>query len=264
MSFLSPHPTTVALLLADARLPGGGHAHSASLEPALRGGMPPADVAAWMVGRATTVSLVEAGTAVVTARLLADAEPRATAVDDDGSAAGAVDAPDVRVDGVVRAWAARTPSPALRDASRLLGRGYLRVARTLWPDSAAVRLVVRHDAASRRRESAGHVVPHGTGALPRAVVLGAICAAAGLPPADVVRLTVYDDAQTAASALLKLEPLDPLAPARWVLDACAAAEEHVLRVAACATPEDIPASGAPLTEGWAEAHALTTQRLFRA
>ncbi|MFB7799449.1 urease accessory protein UreF [Isoptericola sp. NPDC056134] len=251
MTSLSPHPATVAMLLADARLPGGGHAHSASLEPALRGGMPPADVPAWMVGRATTVSLVEAGTAVVTARLLADAGP----------AAGTVDAPDDRVDAVVRAWAARTPSPALRDASRLLGRGYLRVARTLWPGSAAVHVLARHDAASRR-ESTGH--PRGTGAPPRAVVLGAICAAAGVPPADVVRLTVYDDAQAAASALLKLEPLDPLAPARWVLDACTAAEEHVLRVAACATPEDIPSSGAPLTEGWAEAHAVTTQRLFRA
>ncbi|SKC48976.1 urease accessory protein UreF [Krasilnikoviella flava] len=251
MTFLAPHPATVALLLADARLPGGGHAHSASLEPALRGGMAPADVPAWMVGRATTVSLVEAGTAVVTARLLAGAGP-VTAADAGG--------PDDRVDGVVRAWAARTPSPALREASRLLGRGYLRVARTLWPGSAAVRVVARHDAAARRAPGA----PHGTGTPPRAVVLGAICAAAGMPPADVVRLTVYDDAQTAASALLKLEPLDPLAPARWVLDACAAAEEHVLRVAACATPEDIPASGAPLTEGWAEAHAHETQRLFRA
>ncbi|MEL7975574.1 urease accessory UreF family protein [Isoptericola sp. F-RaC21] len=251
MTLLAPHPATVALLLADARLPGGGHAHSASLEPALRGGMPPSDVPAWMVGRATTVSLVEAGTAVVAARLLADAEPGAP---EHGS----------RVDAVVRAWAARTPSPALRDASRLLGRGYLRVARTLWPGSAAVRVLVDHDAASRRPDGHAPGGPRGAGALPRAVVLGAIAAATGLPPADVVRLTVYDDAQTAASALLKLEPLDPLAPARWVLDACAAAEEHVLRVAACATPEDIPASGAPLTEGWAEAHALTTQRLFRA
>jgi urease accessory protein len=246
MTFLAPHPGTVALLLADARLPGGGHAHSASLEPALRGGMPPGDVPAWMIGRATTVSLVEAGTAVVAARLLADAGPD--------------DRVDLGVDAVVRAWAARTPSPALREASRLLGRGYLRVARTLWPGSAAVQVLVRHDAAARRPTGA----PHGAGTLPRPVVLGAICAAAGMPPADVVRLTVYDDAQTAASALLKLEPLDPLAPARWVLDACAAAEEHVLRVAACATPEDIPASGAPLTEGWAEAHALETQRLFRA
>ncbi|MFI2103762.1 urease accessory protein UreF [Isoptericola sp. NPDC019693] len=238
----APHPFSVALLLADARLPGGGHAHSASLEPALRGGLPAAEVPAWMAGRATTVSLVEAGTAVVAARLLADAPP------------GPPDSPATAqgLDALVRAWSARTPSRALRDASRLLGRGYLRVARALYPGSGAVRAVVVHE--TRR----------GTGTVPRAVVMGAIAAAAGLPPEDVVRLTVYDDAQTAASALLKLEPLDPLAPARWVLDACAAAEEHVLRVAACATPEDVPASGAPLTEGWAEAHALTTQRLFRA
>ncbi|MCK0117927.1 urease accessory protein [Isoptericola sp. CG 20/1183] len=227
----APAPGTVALLLADARLPGGGHAHSASLEPALLGGLPVDDVPAWMAGRATTVSLVEAGTAVVTAHVLTT-----------GGAHG--------LDAVARAWAARTPSGALRDAARLLGRGYLRVARTLWADHHAV------------AAAAGLAVRHGS--VPRAVVLGAVAAACGLGPADLVRLTVYDDAQTAASALLKLEPLDPLVPARWVLDACAAAEPHVARVAACTTPDDIPSSGAPLTEGWAEAHALTQQRLFRA
>ncbi|WP_454854134.1 urease accessory protein UreF [Promicromonospora soli] len=227
----TPHALSVAMLLADARLPSGGHAHSASLEPALLGGMPTDSVPAWLVGRATTVSLVEAGTAVVTARLLAG-------VGDFGLA------------DVVGAWAARTPAPALRDAARLLGRGYLRLARMLWADAPAVRALVAHDAAH--------------GPLPRAVVLGAVAAATGLPAADTVRLTVYDDAQTAASALLKLEPLDPVTPARWVLEACAAAEQHVLRVAACTTPEDIPASGAPQTEGWAQAHALLSQRLFRA
>ncbi|WP_418277821.1 urease accessory protein UreF [Isoptericola jiangsuensis] len=236
----SPHALSVAMLLADARLPGGGHAHSASLEPALLGGMPERDVPAWMVGRATTVSLVEAGTAVVTSRVLT--VPRAS------RGPGATDGAEVAE--VVQAWAARTPAPALRDAARLLGRGYLRVARTLWPTATAVRTLVAHEAAR--------------GPLPRAVVLGAVAAATGLAPADVVRLTVYDDAQTAASAYLKLAPCDPLAPARWVLDACAAAEEHVLRVAACTTPEEIPASGAPQTEGWAQAHALTNQRLFRA
>jgi urease accessory protein len=236
----SPHPLSVAMLLADARLPGGGHAHSASLEPALRGGMPESAVPAWMVGRATTVSLVEAGTAVVASRVLAPPGPGT------GVAPGLV--PDVRA--VVQAWAARTPSAALRDAARLLGRGYLRVARSLWADAPAVRTLVAHEAAH--------------GPIPRAVVLGGVAAATGLAPADVVRLTVYDDAQTAASAFLKLAPCDPLAPARWVLDACAAAEEHLLRVAACTTPEEIPASGAPQTEGWAEAHALTNQRLFRA
>jgi urease accessory protein len=246
----TPHALSVAMLLADARLPSGGHAHSASLEPALLGGMPTVSVPAWLVGRATTVSLVEAGTAVVTARLLAAAA-------DGRVVEGAGAAPDgLRVDGgfgladVVRAWAARTPAPALRDAARLLGRGYLRLARTLWADSPGVRALTAHDATA--------------GPLPRAVVLGAVAAAAGLPAADTVRLTVYDDAQTAASALLKLEPLDPVTPVRWVLEACAAAEPHVLRVAACTTPEDIPASGSPQTEGWAQAHALLSQRLFRA
>jgi len=245
----SPHALSVAMLLADARLPSGGHAHSASLEPALLGGMPTGDVPAWLIGRATTASLVEAGTAVVTARLLGGTSGEllgaSGGASDGDRPAGAFDLADV-----VRAWAARTPAPALRDAARLLGRGYLRLARTLWADAPAVRALVAHDAAH--------------GPLPRAVVLGAVAAATGLPAADTVRLTVYDDAQTAASALLKLEPLDPVTPAGWVLEACAAAEQHVLRVAACTTPEDIPASGSPQTEGWAQAHALLSQRLFRA
>ncbi|GHH74790.1 urease accessory protein UreF [Promicromonospora soli] len=249
----SPHALSVAMLLADARLPSGGHAHSASLEPALLGGMPTGAVPAWLVGRATTVSLVEAGTAVVTARLFAAASEGPLT----GASAGASDGAQVAdpfdsfgLADVVGAWAARTPAPALRDAARLLGRGYLRLARTLWPDAPAVRALVAHDAVH--------------GPLPRAIVLGAVAAATGLPAADTVRLTVYDDAQTAASALLKLEPLDPVTPARWVLEACAAAEQHVLRVAACTTPEEIPASGSPQTEGWAQAHALLSQRLFRA
>lgn len=227
----TPGAFAVALLLADARLPGGGHAHSAGLEPALRGGLPPGDAHAFLVGRAATVSLVEAGTAVVTARLLGT-DPRAD------------------LDAVVRAWSARTPAPAQRDAARLLGRGYLRVARSLWGDAPPVRGLAAHDGAGEP--------------LPRAVVVGAIAAAAGLGPEELVRLTVYDDAQTAASALLKLEPLDPLVCAGWVLAACLAAEPHVPGVAACSTPGDIPASGAPQSEGWAQAHALTTQRLFRA
>lgn len=248
----SPNALSVAMLLADARLPSGGHAHSASLEPALLGGMPTGAVPAWLIGRATTVSLVEAGTAVVTARLLGG--PSGDGASDGVAGARAAErarlAAAFDLGDVVRAWAARTPAPALRDAARLLGRGYLRLARTLWADAPAVRALAAHDAAH--------------GPLPRAVVLGAIAAATGLPGADTVRLTVYDDAQTAASALLKLEPLDPVTPARWVLEACAAAEQHVLRVAACTTPEDIPASGSPQTEGWAQAHALLSQRLFRA
>ena len=35
-------------------------------------------------------------------------------------------------------------------------------------------------------------------------------------------------------------------------------------VADLTDPDDIPAFGAPLIEQWAEIHATTTQRLFRA
>ena len=230
---------TIAMMLADARLPVGGHVHSAGLEPALGGGMSPRQVPAYMLGRARTVTLVEAGTAVVARHLALG----------DAHLAGA-DAPQqlARVlAGVDRAWAARTPSLAVRDVSRSLARGYLRLAGTLWAAHPAVRAC----------------------ALPgqpmsRPVVLGVIAAAAGLDAEGLVRLVVYDDAQTIAAAMLKLEPLDPATPPGWVLAACAAAEDSVTDLAALTSADAIPAWGAPESEGWAEAHSRTTQRLFRA
>jgi len=222
----APGSVTVAMLLADARLPSGGHAHSAGMEPAILGGLPVAEVPAFLVGRARTTSLVEAGSAVVARRYALDGRSL------------------VRV---ARAWAARTPSPAMRDASRVLGRGYLRLAARTWPASAALRTL--------------RAAPE---APPRALVLGAIAAAAGMSAEDLVRLTVYDEAHSAAAALLKLEPRDPADGIRWVLDACASVEHLVPLLAELTTPDAIPAAGAPQAEGWAEAHALMNQRLFRA
>lgn len=224
-SSAQPASVTVGMLLADARLPTGGHAHSAGVEPALLGGMAASDVPALIRGRAVTTSLVEAGTAVVARHRFA---------------AGKDVAP------VVGAWAARTPSDALRDASRLLGRGYLRLAGHVWAG---------HPAIARCGELA---------APPRPVVLGAIACAAGLDAEDLARLAIYDDAQSAAAALLKLEPADPAVPIVWVLDACAAAEPSVPRLAALTDPLDIPSEGAPQSEAWAQAHARLTRRLFRA
>ena len=221
----SPASATIAMLLADARLPTGGHAHSAGVEPALLGGIPPADVPGLIRGRAVTSSLVDAGTAVVARHLFASDEP---------------------VDGVVAAWAARTPSAALREASRLLGRGYLPLARAVWAGHPAIVRCAALDTP------------------PRPVVLGAIACAAGLDAESLARLAIYDDAQSAAAALLKLDPTDPAVPVAWVLDACAAAEPHLAAIAALTEPAGIPSDGAPQSEGWAEAHARFTRRLFRA
>ncbi|NEM89944.1 urease accessory UreF family protein [Galbitalea soli] len=225
-------PATVALLLADGRLPTGGHVSSAGLEPALRGGMPAESIREWMIGRATTVSLTEAGTAVVAAHLARRSPGQNT------TAAG--------LDAVTAAWAARTPSPVQRRLSRQLGRGYVRLATAVW--AAAVGDTMN---------------PRGPQP-PRSVVLGVIAAAAGIEAASLVRLVVYEEAQAAASAALKLEPQDPLLVAGFVLDACAAAEPHVAAVAACRRPEEIPAASTPQSEGWTQAHSLLTERLFRA
>ncbi|MFD2768799.1 urease accessory protein UreF [Cellulomonas phragmiteti] len=141
------------------------------------------------------------------------------------------------------AWAARTPSPAVRDAARRLGRGYLRLALTLWPD-----------------ELAGAFAPGA--APPRPVVAGAIGAVTGLDALQVALLVGYDDVQTIASAALKLTPLDPATTTRWVLDLHPAVVAMARSVTHLTDPDDIPSAGAPMTDAWAQAHARTTRRLF--
>ncbi|MFE6099569.1 urease accessory protein UreF [Streptomyces laurentii] len=208
-------------LLGDARLPSGGHTQSAGLEPALRAGTAPAEVPAYLRARLRTVTLVEAGTAVV-ARAVAAA----------GGDLGEVEA----------AWAARTPSQALRANGRRLGRGYLRVLQTLWPGPL--------DARARGWS--------------RPVVLGLLAHRAGMAPVDVARLVGYDDAQTVTAALLKLEPQDPLLITAWVNDLLPDIDAMAAQVAHLHTPLQIPAHGAPLIERWAEIHDTTTERLFSA
>jgi urease accessory protein len=219
--------STVALLLADARLPSGGHAHSSGLEPALLGGMPPAAVASFFALRARTTGLVDAGTAVATRRAVLDG------VSPDGSELIAVE----------RAWTARTPSRAMRDASRDLGRGLLRLARRIWP--------------------AAHGIDALSAAPPRPLVLGVIAAEVGMDADELVRLAIYDDLASGVAALLKLDPRDPVDGVALVLDSCASIEPFVASIAAIWSPDDIPALSAPQAEAWAELHAVTQRRLFR-
>jgi len=223
---------TFAMMLADARLPVGGHVSSSGLEPALNAGLHPQQALAYMLGRVATVSMVEAGVAVVARHLVGDA---------DSTELGQ------RLQAVEDAWAARTPSQELRVVSRSLARGYIRLGLRLWPENLALRIC--------NESKVGFSRP---------TVLGVIAAAAGFDAEGLVRLSIYDDAQTIAAALLKLEPLDPATPVAWVLEACESAEPLVPLIAAIISPDAIPATGAPQTEEWAEIHSTTTQRLFRA
>ena len=91
------HPELLLMLLADARLPTSGHTQSGGLEPALLGGLDPGDLDGYCMTRLQTVTLTEAATAVVCRSRALAGRP---------------------TDDVELAWAARTPSPALREASR--------------------------------------------------------------------------------------------------------------------------------------------------
>ena len=215
--------TALALLLADARLPAAGHTQSGGLEPGLSRGLDPAALPAYCRTRLATVTRTEAATAVVArhrARLRAPLGP------------------------VEDAWAARTPSDAMRATSRSLGRGLVRLARKAWP------------------EAVGQWPPDARP--PRAVVLGAIAAETGLPAVDLARVVAYDDVQTVLAAALKLLPLDPADAASWCVGLLPDIDRFADEVALLTGPDDIPATGSPEIEGWAQAHARTTRRLFSA
>lgn len=215
--------SALTLLLADARLPAAGHTQSAGLEPGLAHGLDPTALTAYCRTRLATVTRTEAATAVV-------ARHHAVA--------------GLPLDEVEAAWAARTPSDAMRGTARTLGRGLLRLARRTWPRAAA----------HWREEDRP----------PRALVLGAIAAESGLEPAALAVVVGYDDVQTVLSAALKLLPLDPADTTAWCVDLLPDVDRFAAGLAMLTEPSQIPATGAPEIEEWAQVHARTTRRLFNA
>lgn len=223
MSAPPPSPDLLLALLADARLPVGGHTQSGGLEPAMtHGQLRATDVPEFLRGRLATVVSVEAGTAVVARHHVLTGRD---------------------LDPVVLAWAARTPGAALRQVSRTLGRGYLRLAGRLWPDPVWAQFA---------RDP------------PRPLVLGAVAAVAGLDAERLVRLCGHEDVATVTAAALKLDPTDPLETTRWSLQAHPLVEELVTRCADLTDPDSIPAGSAPLVEQFSVLHDRTKQRLFHA
>jgi len=221
----APSSLLVSMLLGDARLPAAGHTQSGGLEPGLANGLSPDGVPGYCRTRLGTVTRTEAATAVVSRHeCLRGAS----------------------LEHVEQHWAARTPSDAMRASSRALGRGLLRLATQLWPESPDLqRARFRPDPC-------------------RAVVLGAVAAAADLPADDLARVVGYDDVQTVVAAALKLTPLDPAVAAAWAWQLLPDIDVLAGQVSALTDPATIPAGGAPEIERWAQLHAATSRRLFRA
>jgi urease accessory protein len=233
------------LLLADARLPAGGHAHSGGLEAAVaaRRVLDPATLAGFLRGRLATAGLVAAtfaaaGTAAGTAAAgtaAAGTAAAGTAADAAGSGRRLTDL-DLELD-------ARTPSPALRRASRAQGRALLRAGRAMWPLPATDGWPATDG-------------PH------HPVALGVVAVAAGLSPGDAALAAAYGAVTGPASAAVRLLGLDPYhvqAVLAGLADECDAVAE---RADGLATAGRLPAATAPLLDIGAENHATWEVRLF--
>ncbi|WP_042373422.1 urease accessory protein UreF [Streptacidiphilus neutrinimicus] len=223
MTDLSTSPAL--LLLADGRFPAGGHAHSGGVEAAVRAGRvgDAASLREFCAGRLHTVGLTSAALAAAAAT---------------GTDPSALD----------EAAEARTPSPALRAASRRLGRQLLRAARAAWPDPALDKLA--------------RALPGGTH---QPVAFGLVATAAGLRPADAATAMAYDTVSgpvTACVRLLGLDPFQAMAVLSGLTAAIAAVAHEAAAAAALGDLDLLPSLAAPLLEISAEHHASWPVRLF--
>src|SRR4051812_7888233 len=123
----------LALLLADSRFPSGSYAHSLGLEQAVSDGL--TDVPAFIAARLRLVAAADA-------RFAVEASRAATIALRGASASGFAPA----LTQLDAEWAARCPSPVLREAARRLGAQLLRSAATVWPDEP----IAAYRAASHR------------------------------------------------------------------------------------------------------------------
>ncbi|MFJ9349216.1 urease accessory protein UreF [Streptomyces sp. NPDC101237] len=217
------------LVLADGRFPAGGHAHSGGAEAAVKAGRitGAASLEEFCRGRLHTAGLV-AGALAAAAVLGCPARELDAAAD------------------------ARTPSPALRNAARRLGRQLLRAGRAAWPAAEL-------DALAAEFPKGAH----------QPVVLGTVARAAGLSAEDAAHCAAYECVSGPATAVVRLLSLDPfeatgvLARLAPEVDRTADRAVEAAREAAAGGGTDaLPASSAPLLEIGAEWHAAWAVRLF--
>ncbi|WP_433295045.1 urease accessory protein UreF [Actinoplanes sp. CA-030573] len=206
------------LVLADGRLPSGGHAHSGGLEAQVAAGRlgDISGLGGFLRGKLATSGLVAAAFAAA-----ACARPHESGPLDDG-------------------LDARTPSPALRKASRAQGRALLRAGRAMWPLPPTAR------------------DPH------QPVALGVLAHASGLGPAEAAVAAAHGMTTGAASAAVRLLGLDPYAVHALLARLAPACDRIAAEAARRANDpvDDLPAAGTPLLDIGAEHHATWEVRLF--
>jgi len=157
---------TSLLALADSRLPTGGHVHSGGVEEAVASGLVVDldTLRAFLRRRIATQGLITA------------------------SVAAAVHTGSLEVAAADCETDARTPAPAARRASRAQGRGLVRLARRVWPDTGW----------------------DGLGPTPHlGVAAGAVGAAAGIGAQHTALSVVYTTMTGSATAAQRLLALDP-------------------------------------------------------
>lgn len=273
------------LLLADSRLPAGGHAHSGGAEEAVRRGTVTGtgDLARFLRGRLATTGLVTAALAAAACELAASDAFSDTSPDtvSDTAARAAREAPEAAA-GRARGDADTHPrrpsgggdtsgtpatrptqqhsegdthvrSPLLELWRRLDDEADARTASPAQREAARTqgRLLLR--TARRMWPSAAldtlaRAVPEGAH---HPVVLGAAAAAAGCAPRQAALAAAYASVTGPATAAVRLLGLDPVAVHRLLSDLTPALEEAA-RSACAALGDAAPAHGGPDGEPHAE------------
>lgn len=215
------------LVLADGRLPAGAHAHSSGLEAAVEAGdvRDAAGLQSFLDGLLASAAATSIAVAAAACQAWRDGNhQRLLELDAEESA--------------------RTPSAALRAASRAQGRQLLRAATAIWPGAEPATLPP---------------LPHGPHlALAQGVAAGRL----GLTALDAGRLAAYHAVSGPATAAVRLLGLDPFTVHRVVAEAVASAEPLAQSAAQAGATGELPAGAAPLLEIGGEVHRTREIRMF--
>lgn len=230
------------LLLADARFPAGGHAHSAGTETAVAVGdvYDVRSLERYLRARLDTTGRVDAAFTAATCSMLHDAAAGRLAENRTGQLLQHL------LDEIDVEYSARVPSPYLRAVSRRLGRQLTRATSGTWSTPVL-------DAVAATPGG-----PH------QPVALGAAAAVCGVEPADAAVLAVHHLAGAVASAAVRLLGLDPVETAAVQAAATSWSADRLRhdRPWQVERPCDLPADGGTLTEILGERHGSLDARLF--